>query len=53
MGMQEKFLEQVAARKSIRVSVRSICLRDGFLLLEQPSDDPDACYSFIISMINF
>jgi ADP-ribose pyrophosphatase YjhB (NUDIX family) len=53
MGLQEQFFRQVAARKSIRITVRSICVQDGYLLVVQPSDNPDACYSFIGGEIEF
>ena len=53
MGMQSEFFEKIAQHKSIRISVRSICLRDSYLLVEQPSDDPHACYSFIGGELEF
>ena len=31
----------------IRLKVRSIVLRDGRVLVQKPTDDPDACYAFI------
>ena len=51
--MQNKFFEKIAERKDIRISVRSICLQNGYLLVEQPSDDPHACYSFIGGELEF
>ena len=53
MVSQSRFFEKIAERKSVRISVRSVCLRDGYLLAEQPSDDPHACYSFIGGELEF
>ena len=53
MRTQDKFFEKIANRQSVRISVRSVCLRDGYLLAEQPSDDPHACYSFIGGELEF
>ena len=47
MRMQEEYLEKIAEQKLIRISVRSICLQNGYLLVQQPSDDINACYAFI------
>ncbi|HYW14119.1 MAG TPA: NUDIX domain-containing protein [Longimicrobium sp.] len=44
---QDAFLAEVAARGAIRVSVRSICIHGGALLVQRPADDPAACYAFI------
>ncbi|HST57770.1 MAG TPA: NUDIX domain-containing protein, partial [Longimicrobium sp.] len=44
---QDAFLAGVAARGAIRVSVRSICIHNGALLVQRPADDPGACYAFI------
>ena len=53
MVSQSRFFKKIADRQSIRISVRSICLRHGCLLVEQPSDDPYACYSFIGGELKF
>ena len=47
MSEQDAFLARVAEKGEIRVSVRSICVRDGALLVQRPADDPAACYAFI------
>lgn len=44
---QDAFLTRTAARGGIRVSVRSICIHAGALLVQRPADDPAACRAFI------
>lgn len=53
MKTQDKFFQKIAERESVRISVRSICLQNGYLLVQQPSDNPDACYSFIGGELEF
>lgn len=53
MGTQDKFFEKIGERKAIRIGVRSICLRNGYLLVEQPADAPHACCSFIGGELEF
>ena len=33
--------------RSVRPSVRAIVLHEGRILVQKPTDDPDACYAFI------
>jgi ADP-ribose pyrophosphatase YjhB (NUDIX family) len=47
MSSQETFLKKVVEKGAIRVSVRSICIHDGALLVQRPADDPSSCYAFI------
>lgn len=35
------------ASSVIRIKVRGIALRNGRVLVQRPTDDPDACYAFI------
>lgn len=44
---QDAFLSQVVRDRSVRVSVRSICVHDDAILAQRPADDPDACYAFV------
>ncbi|MEM7592952.1 MAG: NUDIX domain-containing protein [Cyanobacteria bacterium P01_A01_bin.83] len=53
MGTQDKFFEKIAEYKLVRVSVRSICLQESHVLVEQPADNPHACYSFIGGELEF
>ncbi len=34
----------------VRVRVAAIVVNDGHLLVQKPTDDPDACYAFIGGM---
>ncbi len=44
---QSKFLRKVTASKTVRVTVRSLCMAGGRILLQRPSDDPLANFAFI------
>jgi ADP-ribose pyrophosphatase YjhB (NUDIX family) len=44
---KESFLTSVARKGNIRVSVRSICMHDGALLVQRHADDPASHYAFI------
>jgi 8-oxo-dGTP pyrophosphatase MutT (NUDIX family) len=44
---QDRFLQKIASSKLVRVSARSLCFRDGFLLVQQPSDEPAANFAFV------
>lgn len=47
MTEQARHFARLAERNKIRVSVRSICIRDGKLLVQRPADEPTSCYAFI------
>jgi ADP-ribose pyrophosphatase YjhB (NUDIX family) len=47
MSRQDAFLTGMAEKGDIRISVRSICMHDGALLVQRPADDPASCYAFI------
>lgn len=47
LSSQDQFFSSVARARTLRVSVRSICLRRGAILLQRPADDPKACFAFI------
>jgi len=44
---EDGFLASVAAKGDLRVSVRSICIHDGALLVQRHADDPASYYAFI------
>jgi ADP-ribose pyrophosphatase YjhB (NUDIX family) len=46
MTQQGDHLARLAGKKQVRVSVRSICIRDGKLLVQRPADEPTSCYAF-------
>jgi ADP-ribose pyrophosphatase YjhB (NUDIX family) len=47
MSRDEAFLRRVAEKGDIRISVRSICIHDGALLVQRHADDPASYYAFI------
>ncbi|HLM68220.1 MAG TPA: NUDIX domain-containing protein [Longimicrobium sp.] len=47
MPTPDEFLHRVAETGAIRVSVRSICIHDGALLVQRHADDPASYYAFI------
>jgi ADP-ribose pyrophosphatase YjhB (NUDIX family) len=47
MSDKADFLERVAEKGEIRVSVRSICLHDGTVLVQSHAEDPASYYAFI------
>jgi ADP-ribose pyrophosphatase YjhB (NUDIX family) len=47
MSDPDAFLTAVAEKGAIRVSVRSICIHDGALLVQRHADDPSSYYAFI------
>lgn len=47
MTSQDAFLTRMARKGALRVSVRSICVHDGALLVQRHADDPASCYAFI------
>jgi ADP-ribose pyrophosphatase YjhB (NUDIX family) len=47
MSEPSAFLTSVAKSGAIRVSVRSICLHDGAVLVQSHADDPASYYAFI------
>jgi ADP-ribose pyrophosphatase YjhB (NUDIX family) len=47
VSSQEALLAKMAAKGALRVSVRSICMHDGALLVQTHADDPSACHAFI------
>lgn len=47
MSNPDAFLEGVVRKGDIRVSVRSICLHDGAVLVQRHADDVSSYYAFI------
>jgi ADP-ribose pyrophosphatase YjhB (NUDIX family) len=47
MSRPDEFLTRVAESGRLRVSVRSICMHDGALLVQRHADDPASHYAFI------
>ncbi len=47
MSQQDEFFRAVASRKLVRPSVRAIVIVDQEVLVQRPTDDPEACYAFI------
>jgi ADP-ribose pyrophosphatase YjhB (NUDIX family) len=47
MTLQQQFLDAVASRSMVGIGVRAVVLSRGRALVQKPTDDPDACYSFI------
>jgi ADP-ribose pyrophosphatase YjhB (NUDIX family) len=47
MSNKDDFLASVARKGDIRVSVRSICMHDGALLVQRHADDPSSFHAFI------
>jgi ADP-ribose pyrophosphatase YjhB (NUDIX family) len=47
MTEQARHFARLAERESVRVAVRSICVREGQLLVQRPADEPTSCYAFV------
>jgi len=47
VSRQDEFFAAVAGRNVVRPSVRAIVIVDGQLLVQRPTDEPDACYAFV------
>ena len=47
MTSEQTFLTDFVKKKTIRVTVRSLCLYENKLLVQKPADNPDNCYAFI------
>jgi ADP-ribose pyrophosphatase YjhB (NUDIX family) len=47
MSEPEDFLTSVARKGDLRVSVRSICIHDGAVLVQRHADDPASYHAFI------
>lgn len=47
MSQHDAFLTAVVEKGDIRVSVRSICLHDGAVLVQRHADDPASYHAFI------
>jgi len=47
MTNESEFFKAVAGRDIVRVRVAAIVISGGRLLVQRPTDDPDACYSLI------
>jgi len=47
MSSQDEFFRAVAARNVVRVSVRAIVIDNEHVLVQRPTDEPDACYAFV------
>ncbi|MEO7730864.1 MAG: NUDIX domain-containing protein [Kofleriaceae bacterium] len=47
MTEQADYLARVAAQRQVRLSVRSICIRNGQLLVQRAADDPSSCHAFV------
>jgi len=44
---EDRFFQAVAARRIPRVRVAGIVIDDGYVLVQRPTDDPNACHAFI------
>ena len=44
---QDRFFQAVASRRMPRMRVAGIVIDDGEVLVQQPADDPTACYALI------
>lgn len=53
MTSQQRFLDHLSSVQVIRTSVRAIIVHDGRVLVQQPSDEPEACFAFIGGRIEF
>jgi ADP-ribose pyrophosphatase YjhB (NUDIX family) len=53
MTSQHRYLDGLTATQAIRTTVRSIIVHDEHVLVQQPSDDPAACYGFIGGRIEY
>jgi ADP-ribose pyrophosphatase YjhB (NUDIX family) len=47
MSREQDFFETIASRNVVRLGVRAVVLSKGRALVQRPTDDPGACYSFI------
>ncbi len=47
MSQEQEFFASIAARNVIRIGVRAIVVSRGHVLVQKPTDDPSACYSFL------
>lgn len=47
MTRESEFFRTVAERASVRVRVAAIVIQDEQLLVQRPTDEPDACYALI------
>jgi ADP-ribose pyrophosphatase YjhB (NUDIX family) len=47
VSREQQFLNALASRNAIRISVRAIVVSGGRTLVQRPTDDPEACYAFI------
>ncbi len=47
MSSEDEFLASVAKKGDLRVSVRSICMHDGALLVQRRADDPSSVHAFV------
>ena len=47
MTREQEFLKTIASSNRVRISVRAVVLSAGRVLVQQPTDDPSACYAFI------
>jgi ADP-ribose pyrophosphatase YjhB (NUDIX family) len=47
MSSQTEFFSKLAQERRVRVSVRSIAIRDQMVLLQRPTDEPESCLAFI------
>jgi ADP-ribose pyrophosphatase YjhB (NUDIX family) len=47
VSQEAEFLKDIASRNVVRVGVRAIVLREDRILVQKPTDDPDACFAFI------
>ncbi len=47
MSFENEAFNKIIATKLIRLSVRSLCFHDDKILVQRPTDDPDACYGTI------
>ncbi len=46
MSLETEFFRAVAARSIVRVRVAALVISEGWLLVQRPADDPEACYAF-------
>lgn len=47
MTEQDLHFARLAAKDDVGVTVRTICIRDGKVLVQRPADDPMSCYAFV------
>ena len=46
MSREQEFFASIAAQDAVRIGVRAIVVSAGRVLVQKPTDDPSACYTF-------